>query len=104
MVGKISFRGGHKMRNFLVSLKAESLVARPNPGDSAGVSRWSRRYGLPMAHLAAHLIHVTWHAPGLSVVRAIVAASAGPLMLMVAVALSSPATVDRSSIHERQLT
>ena len=51
-----------------------------------------------MAHLAAHLIHVTWHAPGLSVVRAIVAAGAVPLMLMVAVALSRPATVESSSI------
>lgn len=27
IVGKITFRGGHKMRNFLVSMKAENLVA-----------------------------------------------------------------------------
>ena len=27
MVGKITFRGGHKMRNFLVSMSAENLVA-----------------------------------------------------------------------------
>ena len=42
-----------------------------------------------MVHFAARPTYVTGHSPDLSVVRAIVAASAVPLMLMSAVALSS---------------
>ena len=42
-----------------------------------------------MVHPAARPTYVTGHSPDLSVVRAIVAASAVPLMLMTAVALSS---------------
>jgi NADPH:quinone reductase-like Zn-dependent oxidoreductase len=38
MVGKVTFRGGHKMRNFLVSMKAENLMALTELIESGMVS------------------------------------------------------------------